>query len=55
MKQTVRPAPRLEGEVKLPGDKSISQRAILLNSIANARRTCPTSARETTAPPYSAA
>ena len=34
MKQTVRPAPRLEGEVKLPGDKSISQRAILLNSIA---------------------
>ena len=35
MKQTVRPTPRLEGEVKLPGDKSISQRAILLNSIAN--------------------
>ena len=35
MKQTVRPAPRLEGEIRLPGDKSISQRAILLNSIAN--------------------
>ena len=35
MKQSVRPAPRLEGEVRLPGDKSISQRAILLNSIAN--------------------
>ncbi len=35
MKQTVRPAPRLESEVKLPGDKSISQRAILLNSIAD--------------------
>lgn len=34
MRQTVRPTPRLEGEVKLPGDKSISQRAILLNSIA---------------------
>ena len=35
MRQTVRPARRLKGEVKLPGDKSISQRAILLNSIAN--------------------
>ncbi len=35
MRQTVTSAPRLEGEVKLPGDKSISQRAILLNSIAN--------------------
>ena len=35
MKQTVTSAPRLKGEVKLPGDKSISQRAILLNSIAN--------------------
>lgn len=35
MKKTVRPTPRLEGEVKLPGDKSISQRAILLNSIAS--------------------
>ncbi len=35
MKQSVRPARRLEGEVKLPGDKSISQRAILLNSIAD--------------------
>ena len=35
MRQTVTPAHRLEGEVKLPGDKSISQRAILLNSIAD--------------------
>ena len=35
MKQSVRAVPRLEGEVRLPGDKSISQRAILLNSIAN--------------------
>ena len=35
MRQTVIPARRLKGEVKLPGDKSISQRAILLNSIAN--------------------
>ncbi len=35
MRQPVRPATRLEGEVRLPGDKSISQRAILLNSIAN--------------------
>jgi len=35
MIQTVRSAARLEGTVTLPGDKSISQRAILLNSIAS--------------------
>lgn len=35
MNRTVRGAPRLEGTVTLPGDKSISQRAILLNSIAS--------------------
>ena len=34
MNWNVRSAPRLEGTVVLPGDKSISQRAILLNSIA---------------------
>ena len=34
MKQLVRPPARLEGTVRLPGDKSISQRAVLLNSIA---------------------
>ena len=34
MNRIVRSAPRLEGTVVLPGDKSISQRAILLNSIA---------------------
>ena len=30
----VRPARRLEGEVRLPGDKSISHRALLLNAVA---------------------
>lgn len=35
MIRTVRSAARLEGTVTLPGDKSISQRAILLNSIAS--------------------
>ena len=34
MEKTVRQAPRLEGKVVPPGDKSISQRAVLLNSIA---------------------
>jgi 3-phosphoshikimate 1-carboxyvinyltransferase len=32
---TVRKARRLEGEVKLPGDKSISHRALILGSIAS--------------------
>ncbi|TMC06843.1 MAG: 3-phosphoshikimate 1-carboxyvinyltransferase, partial [Chloroflexi bacterium] len=31
----VRPARRLEGEVRLPGDKSISHRALMLNAIAD--------------------
>ena len=31
----VRPARRLEGEVHLPGDKSISHRALMLNAIAD--------------------
>ena len=35
MIRTVRGVARLEGTVTLPGDKSISQRAILLNSIAS--------------------
>ena len=34
MKQVISPPPRLEGEVRPPGDKSISHRAILLNAIA---------------------
>ena len=35
MRQTIRSAPHIEGSVAVPGDKSISQRAILLNSIAS--------------------
>jgi 3-phosphoshikimate 1-carboxyvinyltransferase len=31
---TVRPAARLRGEIALPGDKSISHRALLLAAIA---------------------
>jgi 3-phosphoshikimate 1-carboxyvinyltransferase len=31
---TVRPARRLEGEIRLPGDKSISHRALMLNAVA---------------------
>jgi 3-phosphoshikimate 1-carboxyvinyltransferase len=31
----VRPARRLEGEVRVPGDKSISHRALLLNAVAD--------------------
>jgi 3-phosphoshikimate 1-carboxyvinyltransferase len=31
----VRPARRLEGEVRLPGDKSISHRALMLNAVAD--------------------
>jgi len=34
---TVRRARRLEGEVKLPGDKSISHRALILGSIASGK------------------
>ena len=34
MKELVRPPGRLEGTVRVPGDKSISQRAVMLNSIA---------------------
>jgi 3-phosphoshikimate 1-carboxyvinyltransferase len=32
--RTITPYPRLEGEVTLPGDKSISHRAVILNSLA---------------------
>jgi 3-phosphoshikimate 1-carboxyvinyltransferase len=32
--RTIKPCPRLEGEVVLPGDKSISHRAVILNSLA---------------------
>ena len=31
---TVRPAPRLRGELRLPGDKSISHRALILSTLA---------------------
>ncbi len=34
MKRTVRPARRLRGTIELPGDKSISHRAAILNAIA---------------------
>jgi len=32
--RTVKPCPRLKGEVVLPGDKSITHRAVILNSLA---------------------
>jgi 3-phosphoshikimate 1-carboxyvinyltransferase len=32
--RTIKPYPRLEGEIILPGDKSISHRAVILNSLA---------------------
>jgi 3-phosphoshikimate 1-carboxyvinyltransferase len=32
--RTIKPSPKLEGEVVLPGDKSISHRAVILNSLA---------------------
>ncbi len=35
--KTVKPCLRLEGEVVLPGDKSISHRAVILNSLAKGR------------------
>lgn len=35
--RTIRPCRRLEGEVVLPGDKSISHRAIILGSLARGR------------------
>lgn len=34
---TVRPARKLEGEIHVPGDKSISHRALILGSIAAGR------------------
>ena len=34
---TVRPARKLEGELTLPGDKSISHRALILGAIASGR------------------
>ncbi len=34
---TIKPCPRLEGDVVLPGDKSISHRAVILNSIAQGK------------------
>src|ERR1700730_13429389 len=34
---TVRPTRRLEGEIRVPGDKSISHRALILGSIAAGR------------------
>jgi len=35
--RTIKPCPRLEGEVVLPGDKSISHRAVILNSLAKSK------------------
>jgi len=35
--RTIKPCPRLEGEVVLPGDKSISHRAIILDSLAKGK------------------
>ena len=35
--RTVKPCPRLAGEVVLPGDKSISHRAVILNSLARGK------------------
>jgi len=35
--KTIRPCSRLEGELALPGDKSISHRAVILNSLASGR------------------
>ncbi len=35
--RTVKPCPRLEGEIILPGDKSISHRAVILNSLARGK------------------
>jgi 3-phosphoshikimate 1-carboxyvinyltransferase len=35
--RTIKPCPRLEGEVILPGDKSISHRAVVLNSLAKGK------------------
>jgi 3-phosphoshikimate 1-carboxyvinyltransferase len=35
VRQTVRPARRLRGELRLPGDKSISHRALMLNAVAD--------------------
>src|SRR6202162_614917 len=34
---TVRPARRLDGAIRVPGDKSISHRALILGSIASGR------------------
>ncbi len=35
--RTIKPCPRLEGKVVLPGDKSISHRAAILNSLAKGK------------------
>jgi len=35
--RTIKPCPKLEGEVVLPGDKSISHRAVILNSLAKGK------------------
>jgi len=35
--RTIKPCPGLEGEVVLPGDKSISHRAVILNSLASGK------------------
>ena len=35
--RAIKPYPRLEGEITLPGDKSISHRAVILNSLAKGK------------------
>ena len=35
--RSIKPRPRVEGEVVLPGDKSISHQAIILNSLARGK------------------
>ena len=35
--RTIKPCPRLEGEVVLPGDKSVSHRSVILNSLAKGK------------------
>jgi len=35
--RTIKPCPKLEGEIVLPGDKSISHRAVILNSLAKGK------------------
>jgi 3-phosphoshikimate 1-carboxyvinyltransferase len=44
MRKKIKPCPRLRGEAILAGDKSISHRAVILNSIAQGKATISNSA-----------